>query len=214
MKFSTPFKYIIALVFFTSVQSCIQGVKEIKSWIEASNIEEVEGSYHNLNEDGIKLYLPSVFKKHSLREYKKIVDSLTSKEVYNVEKKRLNNLRKLDGNFYIFFDEDTHSTFTLNTMPYNPIYRRDAQYLLGVIRKNYENNNTNPDIISSKVTAKYSDKNGPQVFKAVFKIENNKTKDFSYNSTYIMSSNKKTIWIQVSSPYENGVDDYLTKLIM
>ncbi|WP_034059632.1 hypothetical protein [Lacinutrix jangbogonensis] len=208
--------YKIILLFFIllSFQSCIEGVKGLQSWIDASNIEEVKGEYHFLSEDGIKVFLPSVFKKHTTEEYKGIIKKLLPSKDFKLEDKRLELLKKMDGNFSVFYDKETQSTFTVNSLPYQPIYKKDAQYLLGMIRMNYENNNKDPDIEYTKVTAKYNADRGPQIFKAVFKIENTSTKIVSYIFTYVISANEKTAWIQLQSPYENGVDDYLNKLVM
>jgi len=206
---------LITLILLTfCFQSCIEGVKEMKSWIDASSIDVVQGQYHNLSDDGIKVFLPSVFNKYSTEEYKAIVKNILPITEYKAETKRLEILRKLEGSFTIFYDEVTRSTSTLNTLPYQPIFKRDAQYLLGMIRMNYEKNNDDSDIVYTKVTAKYNADSGPQIFKAVFKIESIANKTAIYNFTYIISVNEKTVWIQLQSPYENGVDDYLNKLIM
>lgn len=208
------FKKIVVLFVFIATQSCVESVKEVQSWIDAASIEEVQGEYHFLSEDGIKVFLPSVFKKHTTQEYKSAIKALLPTKAYKAEDKRLEHLKKLEGNFSVFFDKETNSTFTVNTLPYQPIFRKDAQYLLGIIRLNYENSNTNPDIKHTKVTAKYNADKGPQIFKAVFKMEDITTNIAIYNFTYVISANEKTIWIQLQSPYENGVDDYLNKLVM
>ena len=209
-------KYYTFLLFILIVaQSCIQGAVEVKNWLEASNDEEVYGTYHFLAEDGIKIFLPEVFKKYPIIEYTKLLDSLAiGKKEYQEEKKRLNFLRALDGNFHIFFDGETRSTYTINAMPYMPLYKKDAQYLLGMIRLANEKNTENSNLEFTKITAKYNASSGPQIFKVVHRIDNTKTKDFSFNSTYIVSHNNKTIYIQLSSPYEASFDPYLEKMIM
>jgi len=208
------FKHILLLTIVLAFQSCIESVKGMQSGIEATSIEQVQGAYHILADDGIKVYLPSPFKKQTTEEYKAIIKAIITPNAFKIEDRRLEKLKELDGNFSIFFDEETRSTFTLNTLPYQPIYKRDAQFLLGQIRLNYENNNVNPDITYTKVTAKYNADRGPQIFKAVFKMEDSSTAISSYIFTYVISANKKTVWIQLQSPYENGVDDYLNKLVM
>ena len=212
---TVKYHYIFLLLILIVTQSCFQGAVEIKSWLETNSTEEAHGTYHFLADDGIKIFLPEVFNKYPLIEYTKLLDSLaTSKNEYQQEKKRLNYLRKLDGNFHIFFDGETRSTYTINTMPYMPLYKKDAQYLLGMIRLANEKSVENSDLEFTKITAKYNASSGPQVFKVVHRIDNKKTKDFSFNSAYIVSHNNKTIYIQLSSPYEAGFDPYLEKIIM
>lgn len=211
----TVFKYLLILCAFLSVQSCIQGAQEIKNWIELDfKTEEIQGKHTFLLEEGIKVFLPDVFKNYSLIEYQKALKSIVSEEEYKEENKRLNFLRKSDGNFYILYDEATRSTYTINTMPYLPITKRDAQYLLGMIRMNNEAYAEDSDLEFTKITAKYDDKAGPQIFKAVHRINNTKTDYAIYNSTYIVSHNKKTVYIQLSTGYEVNFDPYLQKMIL
>ena len=189
--------------------------KEVKNWIDAySNTGEVSGKHHFLPEDGIKVYLPKVFKKYPLLEYQKELKTLVSEEEYKEENKRLQFLRKMEGNFHVFYDSISRSTYTMNTMPYQPITKRDAQYLLGMIRMNNEAYAENSDIEFTKITARYHNKYGPQIFKVVHRIDYTKTNLTTYNSTYIVSYNKKTVYIQLATAYEVNFDPYLNKMIM
>lgn len=194
--------------------SCLTIAKDVKSWIEVSNIEEVKGKYHFLSDDGIKIYLPEAFKKYSRVGYEKLLDSLASKKDYELELKRLEYLREMEGNFYIFFDEETRSTYTINTMPYMPIHKGDAQYILGMISMNNKKTAKESDLEITKITAKYSANNGVQIFKAIHKIEHIKKQHTSYNSSYIVSANNKTIYIQLLSGFDVNFDPFLQKIIL
>ncbi len=207
-------KYTLTLYAFICLSSCMQGAKEAKNWLDASNQEEVKGKYTFMAEDGIKTYLPSVFKKYPLIEYQNVVKSLTTDEDYKQENRRLNLLRKMEGNFHIFYDKVTGSTYTINTLPYHPLSKRDAQYLLSMIRVNNEIFAEDSGLEFTKITAKYNAKFGPQIFKAVYRIDNTKNNVTSYNSTYIVSHNEKTVYIQLSTGYEVNFDPYLHKMIM
>ena len=199
---------------FLHLTSCLQGVREVKNWIESPNIEEVKGKYTFMSEDGIKVYLPSIFKKYPLVEYQKIVKSLTTDEDYKQENKRLNLLRKMDDHFHIFYDKVTRPTYTINTLPYHPISKKDAQFLLGMIRVNNEKTARDSGLEYKKITAKYNSKFGPQIFKAVYRIDNAKKNVTSYSSSYIVSHNDKTVYIQLTTAYEMNFDPYLHKMIM
>ncbi|MFI1772481.1 hypothetical protein [Thalassobellus citreus] len=187
---------------------------DIKNWIEIDNIEDVSGKYHFLSSDGIKIYLPDSFKKYSTAEYQYLLDSLTTKEDYQLEIKRLQYLKQMKGNFYIFFDEDTRSTYTINTMPYMPFNKQDAKYLSGLISMNNEKVSNKTDLDFTKITAKYSGNSKTQIFKTIYKVDNTKKELTSFNSSYIVSSNKKTVYIQLLTGFEANFDLFLQKMIL
>ena len=56
--------------------------------------------------------------------------------------------------------------------------------------------------------------NGIQIFKAIHKIDNNKKQHTSYNSSYIVSANNKTIYIQLLSSFDVNFDSFLQKIIL
>ncbi|AXP81437.1 hypothetical protein CJ739_2363 [Mariniflexile rhizosphaerae] len=209
--------FILFLVFsFLSLcnTSCLSIAKDVKSWIEVSDIEDVRGKYHFLTEDQIKIYLPDTFKKYSRAGYEKLLDSLASKKNYELEIKRLEFLRNMEGNFHIFFDEETRSTYTINTMPYMPMHKGDAQYILGMISMNNDKISRTTDLEFTKITAKYSANACTQIFKAIHKIENKKKQLTSFNSSYIVSANSKTIYIQLLTGFDVNFDPFLQKMIL
>lgn len=206
--------YFIFSLLFLTLASCLSLAKDVKSWMEVSNIEDVNGKHHFLPDNGIKIYLPESFIKYSTAEYQHVLDSLATKEDYKLELKRLQFLREMEGNFYIFFDEETRSTYTINTLPYKPIHKGDAQYILGMISMNNRKLSRITDLEFTKVTAKYNENSSTQIFKAIHKIENTKKKLTSFNSSYIVSSNNKTIYIQLLTGFDVNFDPFLQKMIL
>ncbi|MBB3125170.1 hypothetical protein FHS04_002711 [Mesoflavibacter sabulilitoris] len=201
------------------ITSCINNVTEVSNWlmVDSSNVETIEGSYHKLDKDPVRIYLPSVFKRKSGVEFEKILDSISSdKNSLKLEYARLKQLREIEGNFYIYFDKSTFSTYTINTLPYMPLQRQDAKFLLGIISQSNRENENNLDLKYTKVTAKYDNSVGPQIFKSIFKVEDTKSIDNPtfYNSTYIVSYNNKTVFIQLSTPFEANFDPFLQKMIL
>lgn len=194
--------------------SCLTIASDIKKWIEIDNIEDVKGSYHFLSNDGIKIYLPNTFKKYSTVKYQELLDSLTTKDNYQLEIKRLQHLREMKGNFYIFFDEETRSTYTVNTMPYMPMYKQDAQYILNMISMNHRKISNKTDLQYTKKTATYSANSGIQIFKAIHQIDDNKKELTSFNSSYIISSNNKTIYLQLLTGFDVNFDPFIEKMIL
>lgn len=194
--------------------SCLTVATELKKWVDIDDIDDISGKYHFLSSDDIKIYLPDSFKKYALAEYEQLLDSLATKKNYQLEVKRLQSLREMDGHLYIFFDENTRSTYTINTMPYMPLYKSDAKYILGMIAVNNKKVSKNTDLEFTKITAKYRSNSNAQIFKAIYKIDNAKKLTTTYNSTYIISSNKKTIYVQLLTGFDVDFDPFLQKMIL
>lgn len=205
---------LFSFAFSLCIASCIKVASDIKNWIEIDNIEDVTGNYHFLSDDDIKVFLPDSFKKYAAAEYQQLLDSLATKENYELEIKRLQYLKEMEGNFYIFFDEVTRSTYTINTMPYMPLYKGDAQYILGMISLNNNKISKKTDLEFTKITAKYNANSKAQIFKAIHKIDNTKKHLTSFNSTYIVSSNKKTVYVQLLTGFDVDFDLFLQKMIL
>jgi len=205
---------LFLLLTLLSLQSCLQVANEVKNWTEVSPNDEVFGTYQTLENDAIKVYLPKEFKRYSASKYQQLLDSLATKEAYEFEIKRLKSLREMKGDFYIFFDTTTHSTYTINTVPFMPIRKRDAQYLLSIIKQNQAKISANSNLKFTRKSAKYNEGSGPQIFNVVHKIEDTNTQIVSYNSSYIMSHNDKTVFINLTTPFEVAFDPYLHKMIL
>ncbi len=208
-------KSIVAFlaIFALFYTSCKDVEKELSSWTTTENVSSVEGNTHYLNDDGIKIVLPESFERFSAAEYEKTINEVLPKKDRKPELDRLRTLRNMDGNFYIFFDKESYSTYTANAIPYNPISRKDATNLLALIRENQEKATENRKVKISKVTAKYNDSGLAQVFKAIFKIEDLKSDRESYQTAYFISSNDKTVLIQLSTPIQVDFDPYLEKMV-
>lgn len=202
------------MLIFTMMLSCLNTIVEVKNWMEANSVEEVVGKYHYLENDAIKVYLPEVFDRYSAADYQKLLDSLVTKNDFEFESKRLKILRELQGGFYIYFDDETRSTFTINTLPYTPITKKDAQYLLGMISTSYERSTASSDLSYTKLSANYHGNGKQDIFRSIHRIENSKTNTEVYNSTYIISSKNKTVWIQITTPFEVDFDMFIQKMIL
>ncbi|WP_157503032.1 hypothetical protein [Mangrovimonas xylaniphaga] len=203
----------ISLLFLT-LTSCMQVAQQVNNWAEPIEGSEIYGDYFQLDDDAIKVFLPDSFVKYSAVEYQQMLDSMLTKEAYEFETRRLRYLREMEGNHYLFFDKGNGATYSINTMPFTPIYKRDAQQLLGLIRLNYEQTTAGSDLEFNKITAKYSSNAGTQIFKAVYRVDNKETQITAYSASYILSGNKKTVMINLTTPFEVDFDPYLQKMIL
>lgn len=207
-------KIVAVVVLMITLFSCNDITKEVQNWMEVNETQDVVGNYHYLENDGTKVFLPNVFNRYSSAEYENVLESVLEKKDLDTELKRLKTLRELEGNFYIYYDKLSRSTFTVNTMPYMPLYKHDAQMLLGIMRQSNEKMFQGSDYEFEKVKASYSSTNKLQVFKGVFKIHNKKTKLDVYESNYFVSSDGKTFFIKLTTGGNVDFDPYFKKFIL
>jgi hypothetical protein len=205
--------YIYLIVFTFLITSCLNLTNEAQSWLENENVENIPGKYHFLDDTGTKIYLPTDFERFSLAKYQKLLGSLTTKKENNFEIDRLNVLRKMEGSLYIFFDKNTRSTYTINTIPFFKFSKKSAGQLLGLIQSNNQKLAKNSDITFTKLSAKYGGNVNQQLFKAIYKVKNKKIKQEVFNSSYIISSNDKTVFVQLTTPFEADFNPFIEKMI-
>lgn len=206
---------IITIIALLSLTSCVEAIKELNNWEVTENIEELPGKYHFLEKEGIKVFLPEVFERTSMAEYLDLVKKTGSKDEYAFEVNQFKARSKMDGNFYIYFDKESGSTYSIYARPYLQMYKEDAPNLLGVIRANQEEAAKDLPRKFTKLTAKFDDSRGPQIFKAIYKIENTKKKRQVYQHSYIVSSNDHTVFINLTTPIEDvNFDIFLQKMVM
>jgi hypothetical protein len=195
--------------------SCFEVVKEITDWTQVEDIETFEGETHYLGDDGIKIFLPESFNKYATIEYLKLLDSsVVDNKDLEIERSRIKYLREMEGNHYIFFDKTVNATYTLNSVPYTPITRQDAKFLLGMIRQNQEEFSRQSGLDYTKITAKHNDNGKTQIFKAIFKLEDKKLQQQVFQHAYFISSNNKTVLINLMAPFEIYFDPFIEKMIL
>lgn len=192
---------------------CGQIAKETLAWYEASATEEVEGKYNRLENDGIKLFLPSSFKRYSSVEYEKLLKSKLTEDEVNFEMQRIRQMREMAGDVYIFFDDLSYTTCIVNTVPYSPFNKQDAKFLLGMISANQDKLYPTTKRRYNKITAKFNSVDDTQIFKAVYEVSGPEYELPIFSNVYVMSSNQKTAFINYTSVYSNSFDPYVVKTI-
>lgn len=203
--------YILLILLFT--MSCIDSSTSTTNK-ETKSSTNLSGNYHFLEDTGTQVYLPKAFERYSLTKYQRLLDSLTTKKEYKIETERLNALGKMDGSLYIYFNKDNRATYTINTRPYFAFTKDDASQLLGLITSGNDKVKENSDAIFTKITAKYGGDKNQQLFKSVFKVSGKSMKVDVYNTSYIISSKGKTVFIQLSSIDDSNFDPYIEKMLL
>ena len=206
---------LLLSVFCLSLTSCLEVANEISDWTKIDDINQIDGKTHYLGDDGIKLFLPTTFKKYSTIEYLNLLDSLVvDNEEMELERTRVKYMRELEGNHYIYFDKTLNATYTLNTIPYLPITRQDAKFILGIVRQSQEEMSMQSDLEYEKITAKHNDNGKTQIFKAIFKITETKKQQEGFQHAYYISSNNKTVLINLIAPFEADFDPFIEKMML
>jgi hypothetical protein len=197
------------------LSACNEITKEAENWVDTDRTNSIPGEYHFLSDQGIKVFLPNEFKKYSLSEFQSLLDSLfTKKEDLKREVERLNTIKDMEGNLHIFYDPISRSDIMINTVPYFQFSKESASQLLGFVKLNQENQNLKNNLKFTKITAKFGGNSQQQIFKAIYKVENTKLKTEHFNTSYIISSNEKTIIIRLTTPIEAQFDPYIEKINM
>jgi len=202
------------VVLFTINFSCLNDNSKISDSKENMFAEKVAGKYHFLEDNGTKIYLPSDFERISLTKYQRLLDSISTKKEYKFETERLNSLSDMDGSLYIYFVKNTKSTYTINTRPYIKFDKDNASQLLGLIKSNNDKVTKNSGAKFTKITAKYGGNANQQLFKAIYKISGKRMKNDMFNSSYIISSNEKTVFIQITTATKTDFDNFIEKMLL
>lgn len=206
-------KKILIFITITSLSSCSEVRKSVTAWYDSGNTENVTGKRHFLDYNGIKLLLPNEFEKYSVAEYQKLTDSLLTTDQFLAEVNRIQQLQKMNGELYLFIDKQYAITLSAITTPYIPFSKRDAQQLFNQMANTQKIEARKRDIEVQKISAKFNGNSKFQLFKTEygFKAQNNKTQ--WYTANYIISSNNKKIFLQLTSPFPVGFDPFINKII-
>lgn len=205
----------IGLLFLVLVTtSCAELAKEATTWTEIEDEHAVPGKYHFLESDGTKIFLPESFKRYSISDMQKVMDSLMDGDAYEYEVNRLNELKDAKGEFYIYYDKDSGSSCMISTLEYMPMSKDDAQELLGFMRFRSDESFGDFGINFERISAIYSGDSQKYIFKAVFRLSEPKKDNEWYHSSYVVTSNLKTIYVQLITGFEVDFDPYITKTIL
>ncbi len=206
--------YLVFLFFATGLISCLEVGQKVVDWMSLKEGDvEVEGKYHILEEDGVRVFLPINFKRYSLAEYQQTLKKKLSKEEADVQIRNINQKAEMDGELYIYFEEGSGSTCLLFGMPYTEMTKSDAQQFLGMMRSQVEKY-LDANTTYEKITAKYVGYPTDYIFKSVYKISSEDKNFQYYNALYFVTRKTKTIAYQLITPTGVYFDPFIEKLEM
>lgn len=195
--------------------SCNTVLQETQNWIEKSNdntIKILEGNYFHLENGLIKTFLPKGFKQLTLETYRSILDSSLTRSQLTNEMRRLESMRDMEGDFYLFFDSYTRSTYTLNTLPYMNFSKQDAAMLLSIIKQKNNQVSLVTDLNFKKLTAAYAKNKDFTMFRSIFQVDNVEEDIRIFSNFYIITADKQTFMINLTTPFEVNFDGYIEKM--
>lgn len=212
VKNSIP--YLMFLFFATTLVSCMEVGQKVVDWmsLEEGDIE-VDGNYHILEEDGVRVFLPANFQRYSLADYQQTLKKRLSKEEADVQIKNINQKAELEGELYIYYEEESGSTCLVFGMPYTEMKKSDAQLFLGMMRtqvQKYLEGDSNYE----KITAKYVGYPTQYIFKSVYRISSEEKNFEYYNALYFVTRKNKTIAFQLITPIGVYFDPFIEKIEM
>ncbi|WP_299214568.1 hypothetical protein [uncultured Aquimarina sp.] len=195
--------------------SCNTVLQETQNWIEKSNNDTtqiLEGNYFHLENGLVKTFLPKGFKQLSLENYRSILDSSLTKTQLSNEMRRLESMRDMQGSFHLFFDSYTRSTYTINTLPYMNFSKRDAAMLLSIIKQKNNQVSLVTDLNFKKLTAAYAKNKNFTMFRSIFQVDNFEEDIRIFSNFYIITADKQTFMINLTTPFEVNFDGYIEKM--
>ena len=95
-----------------------------------------------------------------------------------------------------------------------PISKDEASQLLGIIRLGIDRDTRDMPVEIEKITARYSGDKKNHIFKAVYRIYDRDSENEWYSSTYIISSNMKSVYINLTTGFEVDFDPFISKTIL
>ena len=165
-----------------------------------------------LEEDGIKISLPTGYKRVSAVEYQNYVESKFRGDVLTYYKTRLKQLRNMDGTLYIYLDEKRESILTVNTTPPLNINKENAQDLLSMVRSDHNKVEKATNRTYEKITARFSDLSEILILKAIYKIDGADLKSSRYAHSYIITTKDKTLYVNAETSTDMNFDPYIEKM--
>lgn len=213
-------KKIAALTLVLAFLSCdVILRRELENQLAIETTEEVVGEYISLPKEDIKVFLPNDFQlldSAAIKaEHKKITNE---KERYYFEKSYEQQLAT-PGNFYVFKNDSYGVEVNIQTLPYMPFGKSDARQLLYYIRKGHDKYQRITGIYHNKIKSTYSGDKAIQIFKAMYRMAPMQTEENMddvpfemFKTVYLISSKRKTISLNVITPYKVDFDPFVRKI--
>lgn len=213
MRILKHITYILSLVFL--VIAC----KEDSTSKPSTENDEIEqrssqtsDQEYLLEEDGIKITLPTGFNRYTAVEYQDYLNTQYKNEELKFENERFSQLRRMDGTLYIYVNPEDQAVYTFNSTPPTNLENIDAQALLNMVQSKHAEVEKVSKHKYEKVTARFNSNTSNKIFKAIYKVTGEDISEPYFAHTYIISNDNKTLYINLYSPGELDFDPYIEKM--
>lgn len=197
---------IILLMVFCTV-SC---QKKTKAETDKS---ELPGTYFELKDDNIKVFLPVYFQEFNEKTYGDLIDELPDSYEKRMEKKRFNYLKFSKGSTYYFRDVASSTLITVKMQKHLPFSRQESSFLLGFLSNQCADYAFAVGGNCKKIQGRYSGNALTKVFKAVYELSKEDSYSY-YNTIYLISSNHKTLSINIFSNTLQNYNKFIEKTVV
>lgn len=193
---------------------CISGLISCKDKTQSqADRDSLPGTYFELREDNIKLFLPVYFQEFNETTYEELIDALPDSNEKRIEKERFNYLKFSKGNTYYFRDAASSTLITVKMHKYMPFSKSESSVLLGFLSNQCADYAFATGGECEKIQGRYSGNAKTKVFKAVYKLT--KENDYTgYNTMYIVTSNYKTLSINMFSNTLENYNKFIEKIVI
>ncbi|MCO6175561.1 hypothetical protein NHF50_10960 [Flavobacterium sp. NRK F10] len=201
---------------FLSLISCQQVIEETSKIVSEQAKPKLKGKYHSLQKENVKIFLPEGFKYITHEEYKNVLKQIGDSTLYNAEVQRLDNIKINDKKLYIFEYPESASTLNVLVEKYLPFNKEDGKYLLGIISTMQKNTYNIKDLNTELKEARVMGNKNLKIFKAIYKFTNPSfpASQKFFRHYYLISYNKKTLFLNMESTQLIDFDPYLRKIKM
>jgi len=197
---------------FFGMTSCMEAVKESQKILKEKQKPIVEGKFFPLETEGIKMYLPTEFKKLTKTEYLELVEQTNDTLSVNLEKERLRDLARSQSKVYFFQHTTSNSILTVFPSEYIKFSKSDAQMLLNDIKFHHDLITEKTGLLYTKKEARFFETKDAQIFKSIYTINSKDIAGDFFKQIYFVSFNNKSFALTLETPFLVDFDPYLEKI--
>ncbi len=205
-------KIVFLISCFALLLSCNEVIKKSHEIITEAPKEELVGKYFPLEGEGIRIFLPKEFKKLSKSDYFALLRKSPDTAQLEREEMRFRNIENSNFDIYLFEYFETGSVMSAVTVDYIELNKGLAQALLNQLKVQNDQQAEITGFTHTKIEARYFETSDAKIFKAIFQLENQKTKDAGFKQIYLVSFNNKTFFLSLETPFLVDFDPYLEKI--
>jgi len=160
--------------------------------------DEIEGTYHYIEEERIDLFLPLDFYRINEADHKDIAALISDEKERQAFEKAMEIQSFLKDKTYNFIAQKYSAWLALTMLPVTPFTRKEAGQVLFYINRRYDKIQDITGVYNEKISSSFSATSKANIVNVVYKsiaLDNKLENRVSYDNVYVISTKKKTIMI-------------------